>query len=83
MPSVIEIPENVEEAPSQPPPDTVEITLTLNPALVNKLTALLAGTPSQRRQCAQQGIESPGTPEMLVNLLARQYPYIYIKALAG
>lgn len=83
MPNVIEIPEIVKEALPQPSPDTVEVTLTLNPAFVNKLTAMLSGTPTHRNQRAQQGIESLDTPEMLVDLLARQYPYIYIKALAG
>ena len=50
MPSVIEAPETAEEAQEQLSHDAVEITLTLRPGFVSKITALLWGVAPSLRE---------------------------------
>lgn len=83
MPGIIDVPEIVEETQGGTSYDTIEVTLSLNPTFVNKITDLLSGTANRRRQCAYLEAERHDASETVVDMLARQHPYIYIKALAG
>ena len=83
MPGVIDISEIAEESRSGVPDDTIEVTLSLHPALVNKITDLLSGTTGHRRRCAYLETEPHDAGETMLDTLARQHPYLYIKSLAG
>jgi hypothetical protein len=83
MSSVIDLPEMVGESQERSSYDTVEVTLSLHPAFVNKIAGLLSGTATLRRQYAFLKIEHHDAGETATDILARQHPYIYIKALAG
>ena len=83
MPSVIEAPETAEEAQEQLSHDAVEITLTLRPGFVSKITALLWGVAPSLREHSHSEIPGVRKGDMLLDILAREHPYIYIKAMAG
>ena len=81
MPSVIKTPEITEETQEQPSHDTVEVTLTLHPSFVSKITAVLKSM--RRNERSAEHSECYATPEMPLDILARENPYLYIKAMAG
>ncbi len=83
MPSVMEIPEIVEEErvesshPARPQMSAPHL------GFISKLTALVANvTPRHKAYADRQGLHREEN-EMPLDILAREHPYMYIKAMAG
>ena len=83
MPSVIEIPEAAEKTQEHASCDAVDITLALHPNFVSKITAALQGMALRRRQRSYEDMERHDASQMPLDILAREHPYMYIKAMAG
>lgn len=79
MPNVIEIPETVEEK------HVTHVCRKDTPAprrgFVSKITAVLKSM--RRNERSAEHSECYATPEMPLDILAREHPYFYIKAMVG
>ena len=83
MPSVIEIPETVEEEHLEQSCQTRPPIPAPRRGFISKMTALLAKVAPRHNQYAdRQGLRRQEV-EMPLDILAREHPYLYIKAMAG
>lgn len=83
MPSVIEAPVIEAEGLGAYTNETLQPVSTSHPSVKGRFTALISGLALRGRQRAYLERKSQGAPETLIDMLARQQPYIYIKAMAG
>ena len=80
MPSVIEIPETIEEAPVQHSHETLPPMLEPRRGFITKMIALLANVaPLHKQQSGRLRL----CHEELEMPLAREHPYMYITVLTG
>ena len=86
MPSVLEAPETVETVEEEQVEQSYE---TLPPmsaprhGVVSATIASLSGVVTYLRRCSHSKIASNRAQELPLDALAREHPYLYIKALAG
>ncbi len=83
MPSVIEIPENLEEEHVEQSRETVPPIPAPRLGFISMMTALLANIASRHKQHADRQRLRREEVEMLLDILAREHPYMYIKTMAG
>ena len=81
MPNVIEIPETVEEKHVEHSYKTLPPMPTPRRGFVSKITAALKSMRHNERSAEHS--ECYATPEMPLDILARENPYLYIKAVCG
>ena len=83
MSSVIEAPETVEEEHLEQSSQTLPPIPAPRLGFISKLTTLLAHVAPRHNQYAdRQGLRRQEV-EMPLDILAREQPYLYIKAMAG
>lgn len=83
MPSVIEEPEITAESQAEHSHETLSPTSAARRGFVSKVIALLAYVAPLYKKRLYSDIPSQKKIEMPVDILAREHPYTYIKALAG
>ena len=81
MPNVIEIPETVEEKHVEHSYETLPPMQAPRRGFVSKITAVLKSM--RRNERSAEHSECYTTPEMPLDILAREHPYFYIQAMAG
>ncbi len=81
MPNVIEIPETVEEKHVEHSYKTLPPMQAPRRGFVSKITAVLKSM--RRNERSAEHSECYATPEMPLDILARENPYLYIKAVCG
>lgn len=81
MPNVIEIPETVEEKHVEHSYKTLPPLPAPRRGFVSKITAVLKSM--RRNERSAEHSECYATPEMPLDILAREHPYFYIQAMAG
>ncbi len=83
MPSVLEIPETVEEEQVEHSYKTLPPMPARRLGFITKMTALLANVAPLHKQYSGRLRLRHEEVEMPLDILAREYPDTYIKALAG
>ena len=83
MPNVIEIPETVEEEHVEHSYKTLPPMPAPRPGFVSKITALLWGVAPSLRERSHSEIPGVRKGDMPLDILAREHPYFYIKAMVG
>jgi hypothetical protein len=83
MASVTEVPEIIEESQIEHSHATLPPTPAARRGFVSNVIALLAHVAPLYKKCLDSDIPSQKKIEMPVDILAREHPYTYIKALAG
>ena len=83
MPSVIEIEETLREIRELPSYESLQPIPVPRRGFVSKITTVLSGWVTRCRQRSYRDKERHGMSEMPLDILAREHPYTYIKALAG
>ena len=81
MPNVIEIPETVEEKHVEHSYKTLPPLPAPRRGFVSKITAVLKSM--RRNERSAEHSECYATPEMPLDILARENPYLYIRAVCG
>jgi hypothetical protein len=81
MQNVIEIPETVEEKHVEHSYKTLPPMPAPRRGFVSKITAVLKSM--RRNERSAEHSECYATPEMPLDILAREHPYFYIKAMVG
>lgn len=83
MPSVIEIEETLVEIRELPSYESRQPVSAPRCGFVSRIIAVLKGLTARRRERSYEDRECYGASEMPLDILAREHPYVYIKALAG
>ena len=83
MPNVIEIPETVEEKHVEHSYETLPPMQAPRRGFVSKITVLLWELAPSLRERSRSEIPGVRKGEMPLDILAREHPYLYIKAMAG
>lgn len=83
MPHVIEAPAIREESRELPSYEVGHVESAPEGGFIRILAAIVSKVAARRRQRSQGGVSNYRAPETAVDMLARKYPYIYIKAMSG
>ncbi len=82
-PETVETVETVEEEQVEQSYETLPPMLAPRHGVVSATIASLSGVATYLRRCSHSKIASNRAQELPLDALAREHPYLYIKALAG
>ena len=83
MPHVIEAPAITEESQELPSYEVGHAEPVSESGFARIIAAIGRKIAARRRQRSHWGVSNHRAPETAVDMLARKYPYIYIKAMSG